>query len=54
MKQYYQLYDTTFHTSHYWCGDSSKAQFITKLGMMVIPLGNKKPRNVSRETIKEF
>lgn len=54
MKQYYQLYDTTFHTSKYYAGDSLKAEWLTKLGMMIIPLGNKKPRNVSRETIKTF
>jgi len=54
MKQYYYLYDTTFHTKSCWHGDIEKADFLLQLAQMVIPLGTRRPRNVSRETIKEF
>ena len=57
MKQYYLLFDTnpnTYNVITYWVGDSSRADFLTKLGDMIIPLGNKKPKNVSRETLKQF
>ena len=55
-KQYYMIYDTLFQHKDYWHGESDRASFLLKLGnpMMVIPLGNRRPRNVSRETIKEF
>lgn len=37
-----------------WHGDSSKAHFLVLLGDFIIPLGTRKPKNVSRETIKNF
>lgn len=52
MKQYYMVFDS--NTTTYWCGDSLKASFLTQLNKMIIPLGNKKPKNVSRETLKQF
>lgn len=56
MKQYYRLHDTLFQYDEYWHGDSDRADFLLKLGVpfVIIPLGTRRPRNVSRETIKEF
>lgn len=59
MKQYYALIDTnvkplTAPVTTYWCGDSTKASFLTRLRGFVLPLGTRKPRNVSRETIYQF
>lgn len=56
MKQYYQLLDPSFNPpiTTYWCGESSKATILTKLRGFVIPLGTRKPKNVSRETIRQF
>lgn len=54
MKQYYQVYNPVTSTSTYWIGDSSKASFLLEFGNLILPLGNKKPKNVSRETIKQF
>ena len=56
MIMYYLLTDPTFHPSvnTYWRGDNSRAGFLTKLGGFVIPLGTRKPRNVSHETIRQF
>lgn len=59
MKQYYALIDTnvkplTTPVITYWCGDSTKASFLTRLRGFVLPLGTRKPRNVSRETIYQF
>lgn len=56
MKQYYELLDPTFSPPviTYWCGESSKAKILTQLRGFVIPLGNKKPKKVSRETIRQF
>lgn len=54
MKQYYCMIDTTFHTKRYWHGDNTKTKVILSLGDLIIPLGTKKPKNVSRETIREF
>ena len=55
-KQYYMVYDTLFQHRDYWHGESDRADFLLKLGILtvVIPLGTRRPRNVSRETIKEF
>ena len=59
MKMYYLLLDTnvkplTTPVTTYWCGDNSKAGFLTDLRGFVIPLGTRKPKNVSRETIWNF
>lgn len=54
MKQYYLIYNATTSTIDCWCGDNSKADFLLTLGNVILPVGNKKPRNVSRETIKTF
>jgi hypothetical protein len=54
MKQYYLVYNVTTSTIDCWCGDNSKADFLLQLGRTILPVGNKKPRNVSRETIKTF
>ena len=56
MKMYYLLLDTnvkplTTPVSTYWCGDNSKADFLTSLRGFVIPLGTKKPRKVPAEQI---
>lgn len=59
MKMYYALIDTnvkplTQPIITYWMGDSTRASFLTRLRGSVLPLGTRKPRNVSRETIREF
>ena len=59
MKMYYALIDTNTHPLTtpiitYWCGDNSKASILTQLRGLVLPLGTRKPRNVSRETIYTF
>lgn len=52
MIQYYLTYRNG--ETSYWRGDSLRASILLTLGEIVIPLGNKKPKNVSRETLKEF
>ena len=52
MKQYYMVLDA--NKIEYWTGDNSKSSFLTTLGYMIIPLGTRKPKNVSRETLKQF
>ena len=56
MIMYYVLIDPSFHPSinTYWKGDNTRAGFLTELRGFVIPLGTRKPKNVSRETIREF
>lgn len=54
MKQYYQVYNPVTSTSTYWTGDNSKAGFLLTSGNFIIPLGNKKPKKVSRETLHQF
>lgn len=54
MKQYYLVYNATASTIECWTGDNLKADFLLTLGKTILPVGNKKPRNVSRETIKTF
>ena len=57
MKQYYATIDTCKPVKdmiQYWVGDSSKAIVLTKMNKLVVPLGTRKPRNVSRETLKQF
>ena len=57
MKQYYATIDTCKSPQNmvqYWVGDNSKAVILTHSNKLVLPLGTRKPRNVSRETIKQF
>ena len=54
MKQYYQVYNPVTSTIETWAGDNTKASFLLQTGNLILPLGNKKPKNVSRETIKTF
>ena len=52
MKHYY-LHINTHHTE-VWCGDNKRANVLLKMNGLILPLGTRKPRNVSRETLKEF
>ena len=52
MIQYYLIYRNG--ETRYWRGDSSRAGVLLSIGELIIPLGNKKPKNVSRETLKQF
>ena len=57
MKAYYATIDTCKPVKdmiQYWVGDNSKAVILTHSNKLVLPLGTRKPRNVSRETIKQF
>ena len=54
MKQYYQVYNPLTSTSTYWTGDSTKANFLLTSNNFIIPLGSKKPKKVSRETLHQF
>lgn len=53
MKQYYRTINTD-NTSTYWHGDTTRATWLLKTNKLVFPLGTRKPKNVSRETIREF
>lgn len=52
MKQYYCTIDNG--VVQYWYGDSAKASLLLKFNRLILPLGTRKPRNVSRETLKQF
>lgn len=54
MKQYYQLINTITNKTEYWSGDSTHSSHLLKFGKLILPLGTHKPKNVSRETIKQF
>ena len=56
MKQYYELLDPTINPPvvTYWHGDTTRASFLLELRGFVIPLGSKKPKKVSRETLYQF
>lgn len=54
MKQYYQLYNPITRTTSIWSGDTTKSTNLLKFASIIIPLGTRKPKNVSRETIKQF
>ena len=54
MKQYYQVYNPVTSTSTYWTGDNTKAGFLLTSNNFIIPLGNKKPKKVLRETLYKF
>ena len=51
MKHYYKV--ITLRGIEYWHGNTKNSTQLHKYGF-VIPLGTRRPRNVSRETIKEF
>ena len=52
MKQYYKVVRDT--KVEVWHGESSRAEKALNHWSFILPLGTKKPANVSRETIKEF
>lgn len=57
MKQYYRTSKWIGDTENiaYWHGDMEKSDKLIKFGFdFILPLGTRKPRNVSRETIMEF
>lgn len=58
MRMYYETIKVLGDTTNiaYWAGDNSKATALVKKFNFdfIRPLGTKKPRNVSRETIMEF
>lgn len=56
MKMYYLLTDPTMTppVNTYWYGDNSRAKILTSLRGFVLPIGTRKPKNVSHETIHEF
>ena len=56
MKQYYRVINKIGDklTIETWHGDTSRAEWLLKTKFQVLPLGTKRPSNVSRETIKEF
>lgn len=53
MKQYYRTLNAD-NTTTYWHGDTIRAVWLLKTNKLVLPLGTHKPKNVSRETIREF
>lgn len=53
MKQYYRTINTN-NSFSYWHGDNERATWLLKTNKLVLPLGTRKPKNVSRETIREF
>lgn len=56
MKQYYRTIDKLGDklVIETWHGDTSRASWLLTNKFQVLPLGTKKPKNVPRETIKEF
>ena len=54
MINYYKIINTNTHTIEYWKGDTSKSSWLLSTSNLIIPLGNKLPKNVSRETLKQF
>ena len=51
---YYKLFNPITKQVEYWHGEQSRAGFLFTIGSSILPLGTRKPKNVSRETIKEF
>ena len=51
-KQYYKV--IRGGKIEFWHGESARAAEALSHWFFILPLGSKKPRNVSRETIKEF
>lgn len=54
MKQYYRTISKDGKDIEVWHGDPTRADWLLTRNKLVLPLGTKKPKNVSRETIKEF
>ena len=54
MVNYYKLIDTITGKIEYWKGDTSSSSWLLHTSKMIVPLGNKLPKNVSRETLKYF
>ena len=54
MINYYKVLNTSNHKTEYWKGDTSNSSWLLQTGNFIIPLGNKLPKNVSRETLKQF
>ena len=54
MKQYYKVINTSNHSIEYWKGETSNSSWLLSTGNFIIPLGNRLPKNVSRETLKQF
>ena len=54
MKQYYRTIANDVKTIEVWHGDTARASWLLTTNKLVLPLGTRKPKNVSRETIKEF
>lgn len=54
MKQYYRTISKNGLAIEVWHGDSAKAGWLLETNKLVLPLGTRKPKNVSHETIKEF
>lgn len=54
MINYYKLIDPITSTTEYWKGDTSNSRWLLSTKKFILPLGNKLPKNVSRETLKEF
>ena len=54
MINYYRTINTTTGQIEVWKGDASKSHWLLTTSNLILPLGNKPPKNVSRETIKEF
>lgn len=54
MINYYKVIDITTHKIEYWKGATSNSSWLLHTGNFIIPLGSRLPKNVSRETIKQF
>lgn len=52
MTQYYAVIKS--NKVEYWKGDHTKSSFLIHTAGLILPLGNKKPKKVSRETIRQF
>ena len=54
MKQYYRTITKDGTAIEVWHGDPARANWLLTTNKLVLPLGTRKPKNVSREAIKEF
>lgn len=54
MKQYYRTITKDGKAIEIWHGDTARASWLLTTNKLVLPLGTHKPKNVLRETIKEF
>ena len=51
---YYKLFNPITNKVEYWHGDPKRSSQLLRFGVLIIPIGNHKPKNVSHETIKQF